>query len=238
MEYPNIKEARFLHRPNRFLAQISIEGTERLAHVKNTGRFKELLIPGTRVFVEDHGQASWRKTRYSLITVEKGDRLVNLDSQRANQLVHEALFRGQIRLPGFEEPIKRIRPETAYGASRFDFFLEGTTTKAFLEVKTVTLEEEGVARFPDAPTERGIKHLEELSKAILDGYLAYVIFVIQLPGVHSFQPNDKTHKAFGETLRKVTALGVVPLAFSCEVTPATIELANPVPIDLSEEIRE
>lgn len=232
MEYHSMKRGTFISRPNRFIAHVQIDGVEVVAHVKNTGRFKELLIPGAIVYVQDHGNSTHRKTNYSLITVEKGNCLVNLDSQVTNKIVGEALIEGRLPLPGFDEDILRIRPESTFGSSRFDFYLEGHSKKAYLEVKAVTLEEEHIARFPDAPTERGIKHLKELETALSAGFLAYAVFVIQMDNVISFRPNDITHLAFGDALRHAGEKGVTLLAYSCSVTKDTIRLANQVPIDL------
>lgn len=233
MNYHNMIQGTFLARPNRFIAHVEIQGETHIAHVKNTGRFKELLIPGVSVYLQDHKTQPHRKTRYSLIAVEKGDRLINLDSQVTNRVAEEALRNGCLTLPGFNEPLVRIQPETSFQSSRLDFFLEGKTQRAFLEVKAVTLEEDGIARFPDAPTERGIKHLEELTAALEMGYMAYTLFVIQMDGVRLFQPNDKTHQAFGDALRKAVRKGVIPLAYTCSVTKSSIRLKEPVPIDLN-----
>lgn len=232
MNYHDIIQGYFLARPNRFIAHVELQGKAHIAHVKNTGRFKELLIPGASVYLQDHNDQPHRKTRYSLIAVEKGDRLINLDSQVTNRVAEEALRNGSLTLPGFNEPIVRIQPETTFQSSRFDFFLAGKTKKAFLEVKAVTLEEDGIARFPDAPTERGIKHLEELATAYKLGYLAYTLFVIQMEGIRLFKPNDKTHQAFGDALREAVKKGVIPLAYSCSITKTSIQLKEPVPIDL------
>ena len=230
MEYQQVFSAVFHKRPNRFVAVCSLNGEVVLAHVKNTGRCRELLIPGTQVLLQRHFAVK-RKTQYTLTHVWKGDRLVHIDSQAPNRLVEEALQKGSLLLPGLGET-RIIRPETFYGDSRFDFYLEGTGGRGFAEVKGVTLEEDGLARFPDAPTQRGVKHLEHLAQAAGEGYLCYAIFVIQMSGVQLFSPNWRTHPAFGETLITAQAAGVHLLAFETNVTPLQVELSGPVPIDL------
>ncbi len=228
LRYENIKEALFLERPNRFIAWILIDGKEEKAHVKNTGRCHELLLPGeSRVYVEDHGNQAQRKTRYSLIGVKKGEQLVNMDSQAPNKVVREWLEAGNFG------PLSQIVPEKTYGQSRIDFYYERVEGgKGFLEVKGVTLEEAGIARFPDAPTKRGIKHLEELIHGKEAGYEAAVFFVIQMAGVRYFEPNDAGHPAFGEALRKAAAAGVRVLAYSCKVTSDSLVIGESVPVRL------
>lgn len=242
MKYNDIREAVFLSRPNRFIAHAVVGGDKHTVHVKNTGRCRELLKEGAKVYLEDRGaQRENRKTRYSLVAVEKidngtkfGVRLVNIDSHAPNRVVGEALLGGSLKLPGMEYPFARIKPEAAYGASRFDFYVEdGRGTKAFIEVKGVTLEENGIARFPDAPTERGMRHVRELCHALDHGFFAYVIFVIQMKGVSSFEPNDETHPAFGEALWEAHDRGVVILAYDCDVRPDGMALGEPVPINLN-----
>ena len=230
MEYQQIFPAVFLERPNRFTAVWSLAGAEVLAHVKNTGRCRELLVTGAQVLLQHH-PAPGRKTRYTLTHVQKGDRLVHIDSQAPNRLVGEALQNGSLSLPGLGE-LRVVRPETFYGASRFDFYLEGTKAKGFAEVKGVTLEEDGWARFPDAPTERGVKHLDHLIQAAQEGYLCYAVFVIQMGGIRLFSPNWRTHPAFGQALVSAQNAGVRLLAYETDVTPLRVELAGPVPIDL------
>lgn len=241
MKYSKIREAVFLARPNRFIANVLIGGEIHTVHVKNTGRCKELLYEGAVIYLEDHeDNRNNRKTGYSLVAVEKrgetegsGTRFVNIDSYAPNRVVGEALKGGTIVLPGLNVPYNRIKPETTYGASRFDFYVEDATgEKAFIEVKGVTLEEDGTARFPDAPTERGLKHVRELCAALDDGFAAYVIFVIQMKGVSAFEPNDATHPAFGEALREASQEGVVVLAFDCAVTPDAIDIGEPVRVNL------
>lgn len=232
MKYDKIKEARFIERPNRFIARVMVDGKEEMVHVKNTGRMKELLKDGVKVILEDHSdKMSSRKTRYSLIAVEKHVQYVNIDSQLPNKAVAEALMSETIKLPGLNSKLTMIKPEVGFGDSRFDFYLEGSQgEKAFVEVKGVTLEEYGIARFPDAPTERGVKHVAELIKAAEQGFLAYVIFVIQMSGVLFFEPNDKTHLKFGQTVRKAKDNGVHILAYECKVTEDSMEIYKNVEV--------
>lgn len=234
MKYKKIKEAKFLSRPNRFIAKVRIDGETETVHVKNTGRCRELLCEGVRVFLEDHGENQGnRKTRYSLVTVEKGSRLVNLDSYAPNRVVGEALAEARIALPGLSSRFTIIKPEAVYASSRFDFYIEDEKgVKAFIEVKGVTLEEDGIARFPDAPTERGIKHVLELCHALDNGFQAFVIFVIQMKGIKCFMPNDKTHQAFGDALRHAADQQVKILAFDCDVTPNSMLLGSAVEVRL------
>lgn len=228
MNYQNMVEGRFLARPNRFIAHVEVNGSTEICHVKNTGRCRELLVPGAKVYLQDFGESTSRKTRYDLIAVEKGRLLINMDSQAPNKAAGEFLAAGGV-LP---QPTL-IRPETTWGSSRFDFYLEQGDRRAFLEVKGVTLEENGVAMFPDAPTERGIKHLRELIACQQEGYEAYLLLVIQMKGVERFTPAWEKHFAFGETLREAAAAGVKLLAYDCRVTPDSMVLDCPVPIDLN-----
>lgn len=222
MRYENIEEAVFLKRPNRFIAHVMRDGQEEICHVKNTGRCRELLVPGASVFIEKSSNPA-RKTKYDLIGVRKGDILVNMDSQVPNKAVQEWLQKGEL----FPD-LMLIRPETKYGDSRFDFYLEAGSRKIFMEVKGVTLEEDSTARFPDAPTERGVKHINELVKAVREGYEAYILFVIQMKGVKSFEPNDRTHPEFGEALRAAARAGVNVLAYDCIVEPDSIQIDRQV----------
>lgn len=226
MKYDRISEAVFLKRPNRFLAEVEREGKVEICHVKNTGRCAELLIPGTSVYVQESLNPS-RKTRFDLIGVRKGDLLINMDSQIPNAVVREWLEEGNL-VPD----ISLLRPETRYGNSRFDLYLEAGNRKIFIEVKGVTLEEGGVARFPDAPTERGLKHIQELTECVSQGYEAYVIFVIQMKGVSRMEPNDRTHPAFGEALRRASLAGVCILAYDCLVEKDSICIDAQVPVAL------
>ena len=226
MRYDNTMKATFLRRPNRFIAHIEVDGREEVCHVKNTGRCRELLTDRATIYVEHHDNPN-RKTKYSLIAVEKGDLLINMDSQAPNKVVGEWLFE--------KEPfgkVKLLKPECTYGSSRFDFYLETEAEKIFIEVKGVTLEEAGIVSFPDAPTERGIKHLEELRACVEAGYKAAVIFVVQMEGMQHFEPNDKTHPQFGEALRQARKAGVEVLAYECKVTPSSLEITKSIPVVL------
>ena len=224
MEYGQIKEGIFRERPNRFLAWVEVDGCRELCHVKNTGRCRELLIPGVRVILECHPPGK-RKTRFSLVAVEKQGRLVNMDSQAPNQAAEERL-----RTSPLGWPVSKIQREVFLEGSRLDFYLEGTEgQKAYLEVKGVTLEENGVARFPDAPTERGVRHLGHLIRAKEAGYEAYLLLVIQMKGVYVWEPNWETHAAFGEAVRQAAAAGVEILARDCRVWPGGMEVDAPVP---------
>lgn len=228
MRYENIKKARFLARPNRFIAHAELDGQEVICHVKNTGRCRELLIPDeTTVYIQDHGEDTKRKTRYSLIGVEKGNLMINMDSQAPNKVVKEWIQAGEF-LPG----ITFMKPEKKYGNSRFDFYLEQGERKIFLEVKGVTLEEDGVAMFPDAPTERGVKHIEELIACKQDGYDAYIVFVVQMAGMKVFRPNEKTQPEFGEALRKARSHGVEIIVKNCMVTPDELKIVDSLPLEL------
>ena len=230
MKYREIAEGKFISRPNRFIARVEIEGNTETVHVKNTGRCGELLVEGSRVFlsVSDNPQ---RKTKYDLIAVEKkterGVVLVNMDSQIPNDVAEEWLRKGEL----FSENAV-IRREVKYGNSRFDFYIEDGKRKAFLEVKGVTLENEGIASFPDAPTERGIKHLKELTGCLKDGYEAYVLFVIQMEGVKYLHPNDLTDKPFGDALRSAKNAGVQILAYDCKITENTMVIRENVEVKL------
>lgn len=218
MEYQFIKKGIFKSRPNRFVAQVEIDGQEHTVHVKNTGRCRELLIPGVTVILEHHPDAlkSGRKTEYSLIAVYKGDLLINMDSQAPNAAAAQWLMEG-----GFEKSTglkpENIRREVTFGQSRFDLAFSTGGKPAFMEVKGVTLESDGIAMFPDAPTLRGVKHLDELALAVKEGFDAYVLFVIQMKGVKKFCPNYETHREFGLALERAAAAGVKVLAYDCRV---------------------
>lgn len=226
--YETVKEGIFLKRPNRFLAQVLIDGYVELCHVKNTGRCKELLIPEESiVFVEDHGILTTRKTRYSVVMVKKSDILINIDSQAPNKSVYEWINKGE-----FLSEMDYLKAEKKYKNSRFDLYAEANGRKMFIEVKGVTLEQSGIALFPDAPTERGLKHIEELCTCIKEGYEAAIIFVIQMKGVKKFQPNFTTQPEFGKALQKARKLGVQVLAYDCIVTETDLTIDCPVSIDL------
>lgn len=224
MKYKNIVKGEFIDRPNRFIANVKINDNVEVCHVKNTGRCKELLVNGSTVYLQKSDNIN-RKTKYDLIAVQKGEKLINMDSQIVNYVALEYL-------PHLFKNIKFIKPEYKYGNSRFDIYLETENDKIFIEVKGVTLENDGVVGFPDAPTERGVKHLKELQKAVTEGYRAYVVFVVQMSDVRCFEPNSKTHPEFTEELKRAKENGVVPLAFDCAVTPDSIEIRKPVLIKL------
>ena len=255
MHYDNIRRGVFLARPNRFIAHVALAGGASgpgdfvICHVKNTGRCRELLVPGAAVYLQESGNPA-RKTKYDLIAVEKGtgetgrppaagvSRLINMDAQAPNKVFQEWAEAGHF-LPG----LSLLRPETTWGNSRFDFYYEQslkgdgagteqTSRRGFVEVKGVTLEEDGAVRFPDAPTERGVKHIEELMACRDAGYEACLCFVIQMTGVDYFSPNDRTHPAFGRALRRAAAAGVRILAYDCAVTPDSLALRAPVEVRL------
>ena len=226
MQYQRIKQGIFRARPNRFVAHVEVDGNVEICHVKNTGRCRELLIPGATVYLEESDNPT-RKTRYDLVTVEKGGRIINMDSQAPNKLFAEWAQAGN-----FRAGLTLLRGETTYGNSRFDFYWESSESKGFVEVKGVTLEEDGVVRFPDAPTQRGVKHLEELIQARAAGYEATICFVIQMDCVALFTPNDRTHPEFGETLRRAAQEGVEILALDCNVAVGRVEIGEPVEIRL------
>lgn len=226
MYYETVKEGRFIQRPNRFIAKVEIEGKEEICHVRNTGRCRELLLPGALVFLEANSNPA-RKTKFSIIGVQKGDRLINMDSQAPNQAVYEWLQGG-----GLISDIEEIKPEYFYGDSRFDFFVRTEQRKILIEVKGVTLEEDGVALFPDAPTERGLKHILGLSKAQQEGYDTYLIFVVQMKNVRYFTPNRRMQPAFGEGLHKAKQQGVTLLAYDCDVTKNSMTISSQVTVVL------
>ena len=231
MQYAQVFKGKFLQRPNRFVAHVEMEdGRIEVCHVKNTGRCRELLVPGAAVYLEE-GKNPGRKTRFSLIAVEKGERLINMDSQAPNRAAGEWLAQG-----GLFAPVTLLKPETRYGDSRFDFYGESrkgdSLERHFVEVKGVTLEEDGVVRFPDAPTQRGARHLRELCRCQEEGYFAHVLFVVQMEGMVDFAPNDATHPAFGAALRRAAAAGVTVLAMECAVTPGSLAIRRPIPVRL------
>ena len=225
MQYHNMVRGIFRTRPNRFIAHIEIDGAEQVCHVKNTGRCKELLTPGATVWCHRSDNEN-RKTKYDLIAVQKGNRLINMDSQAPNAAAKQWLLSGGLG------KIENLRPETTHGDSRFDFSFTLNGKLCFLEVKGVTLESDGVCAFPDAPTERGAKHLKGLTKAAKDGYGAYVLFVIQMADVKYLHPNDATDPAFGDALRTAAKNSVTVLAMDCTVTPDSMEIRLPVLVKL------
>jgi sugar fermentation stimulation protein A len=226
MKYLNIEEAVFKERPNRFIAYVETESGREICHVKNTGRCKELLQPDATIYVQRNDNPA-RKTKLDLIGVEKNQYLINMDSQAPNMAVKEWLKAGNL----FSENAK-IYPEKKYGDSRFDFYIEDGERKAFMEVKGVTLENDGVCAFPDAPTERGVKHIRELIKCMEEGYEAYILFVIQMSPVKYLKPNDATHKAYGDVLREAKKAGVHVLARDCKITIDSMEIMNEVEVRL------
>ena len=230
MKYNKVIRAKFLSRPNRFIAYCLVDGVTETVHVKNTGRCRELLVENATVYLAVSDNAE-RKTKFDLIAVEKvtemGTILINMDSQAPNSAAYEWVASGGLLGDG-----ATVRREVTYGNSRFDLYVENRERRAFIEVKGVTLEDDGVASFPDAPTERGIKHLGELIAAARDGYEAYLLFVIQMKGIHTFTPNDKTHKAFGDALREAAKSGVRVLAYDCRVSPDEMVIDLPVEIKL------
>lgn len=233
MKYVAMVKAVFIERPNRFIALCRVDEEICKVHVKNTGRCAELLIKGVTVYLEESNDPK-RKTKYSLIAVEKGNRLINMDSQAPNEVVEEALVSGKLQLPGLEEGLTFIKREVTYQDSRFDFYVETYEKRGFIEVKGVTLEENGYVMFPDAPTQRGLKHVEELMKAKQEGYDCYIIFVIQMKEVLYFKPHAERQEAFAKALKRAKALGVNILAYDCLVTPDTLELNQSVEIQLEE----
>ena len=225
MRYSYMVPGIFLERPNRFIAHVEIDGKTEVCHVKNTGRCRELLPCGARVWCQRSENPN-RKTEYDLIAVQKGDRLINMDSQAPNAAAKEWLLAG-----GLGE-ITDLRAETVHGDSRFDFSFVLNGKRCFLEVKGVTLENDGVCAFPDAPTERGTKHLKGLTQAACNGHGAYVLFVIQMPDVKYLHPNDTTDPAFGEALRQAAGSGVQVLAMDCAVTENSMKIRLPVLVKL------
>lgn len=211
MKYNKVKTGIFKSRPNRFIAYVEVDGEVKTCHVKNTGRCKELLIPGVTVYLEEQDNPK-RKTKYDLIGVQKGNRMINMDSQAPNKVVYEWIMSG-----GLFSDIKLVKTEKTYGNSRFDLYVETENKQIYIEVKGVTLEEDGIVRFPDAPTERGVKHVRELIACVAEGYEAYIIFVVQMKDVTYFEPNNVTHPAFGEALREAEKKGVHILAMDCDV---------------------
>ena len=225
MTYENIRPGIFRDRPNRFIAHVEIDGQPETVHVKNTGRCRELLVPGAEVFCQ-HFDSTARKTQYDLICVRKGPYLIHMDSQAPNAAVKEWLLSGGLG------PITNLRPETVHGDSRFDFSFQKDGKPCFLEVKGVTLEEQGICAFPDAPTQRGAKHLRGLQRAAQEGFGAYVLFVIQMKPVRFLHPNDATDPDFGSALRQAAAAGVRVLAVDCFVSPAEMRIADFVEVRL------
>ncbi len=227
MKYKNVVKGLFKKRPDRFTALVEIDGKIEICHVRNTGRCKELLIDNAVVYLEKAENNSKRKTKYSIIAVEKGDILINMDSQAPNKVIKEWLESG-----GLCSNITFLKSETVYKNSRFDFYFETITEKAFVEVKGVTLEENGIVRFPDAPSERAVKHIKELLEAIEDGYKCYIIFVIQMNNAKWFEPNYKTHDEFGKVLNLAIKKGVNAKAYLCTVKKDSIVIGKNINIKI------
>ena len=225
MRYENMVPGIFLARPNRFIAHVEIEGQEQIVHVKNTGRCRELLPAGAKVWCQ-HWDNPSRKTKYDLILVQKGERLICMDSQAPNAAAKEWLLNGGLG------QIEELKGEYTHGDSRFDFSFVKDGRRCFLEVKGVTLENDGVCAFPDAPTQRGVKHLQGLTRLAQEGYGAYVLFVIQMADVKYLHPNDATDPAFGNALREAKRQGVEGLAVECAVTRNSIAITTPVEVKL------
>lgn len=229
MRYKHIVEGNFKARPNRFTAYVDIEGVTETVHVKNTGRCRELLTGNAKVYLEKSDNPN-RKTQYDLIAVEKGGRLINMDSQAPNKVVEEWLYTKEL----FPDLVF-VRPETTYKNSRFDFYIETQQDKIFMEVKGVTLEQDGIVQFPDAPSERAVKHIKELMQAREEGYKAYILFLVQMQGVRYFVPNEETHEAFARTLEKAYKAGVEILAYDSCVSADSLRVGNKVPVHLLRE---
>ena len=227
MKYESIVEGRFESRPNRFIAYVNMNGTREKVHVKNTGRCRELLTDGAEVFLSESSNPE-RSTRYDLVTVRRGERLVNMDSQAPNKAVEEWLLKKE-----FFPDITCVRPETTYGNSRFDFYIETKRDKIFMEVKGVTLEQDNMVLFPDAPSERAVKHVYELIEAVKDGYQAYIMFVVQMKNVSLFMPNRDTQPEFADALLAARKAGVKIIAYDCLVTQDSMVIDAPVPVALS-----
>ena len=228
MTYENMTPGIFLDRPNRFIAHIEIDGAVEICHVKNTGRCRELLVPGCTVYCQRSANPN-RKTKFDLIAVQKGDRLINMDSQAPNKAAGEWLATGGLGA------ISELRAEVRHGDSRYDFSFVKDGKRCFLEVKGCTLESDGICAFPDAPTERGAKHIRGLTADARDGYGAYILFVIQMSDVKYIRPHDETDPAFGAALREAAENGVKILAMDCAVTPDTMGIRLPVPVQLGLE---
>ncbi len=224
MNYLDTTQAVFVDRPNRFIANILLDGRPEGCHVKNTGRCGELFLPGSKVIVQERAH-SGRKTKFDLIAVYKGARLVNVDSQAPNRVFAQWLQTG-----GLFEHLTLLRPELRFGRSRLDFYIEGDNRRVFAEIKGVTLEDGGIARFPDAPTQRGIRHLSELTACVEAGFEALAVFIVQMKGVRCFEPNRAVHPDFGDALKKAEAAGVGVLAFDCTVSENSIDIADPVAV--------
>ena len=226
MQYINCYKGRFLERPNRFIAYVDIDGQREKVHVKNTGRCKEILLPDVDVYLEKSDNPA-RSTAYDLVAARKGERIINIDSQAPNKAVLEWLKAG-----GLFPDLTLVRPETTFGNSRFDFYAEREGEKIFIEVKGVTQEAEDIVMFPDAPSDRAVKHVEELIQAKHAGYRVFVLFVIQMENVRFFTPNRQIHKEFADSLKKASEAGVEVIAYDCTVTEDSMVLHEPVEVRL------
>lgn len=236
MRYPEIVPGTFIRRENRFIGICLIHGKSERVHIRNTGRCAELFVPGASVFLQ-YAPSPQKKTAYTLIALYKENRLINLDSLAPNKLVLEYLEQGNL-LPGMAAAAEDLRGEVRYGTSRLDGAFTVAGQKAYLEIKGVTLERDGAAYFPDAPTERGIRHIFELCKARREGALAYLVFVIQMRGVSFFAPNYATHPAFAQALQEAQRAGVAILAYDCRVQPECLELGASVPVKIEDRSSE
>lgn len=227
MKYEKVVEGTFINRPNRFLAHVCIEGREEICHVKNTGRLKELLLPGAKVYAARSDNHK-RKTKFSLIAVEKEGILYNIDSQAPNQIALEWVKNG-----GFLPDVTYVKAEKTYGNSRFDLYIETSDKRIFMEVKGVTLNDNGIGLFPDAPTKRGEKHVMELCHAIDDGYESYILFVVKFNPVNGFSPNGEKHPDFKKTLKDAADRGVHIMAVNCNVLPDELSIRGEIPVYLN-----
>ena len=223
MRYGNTVRGTFVSRPNRFIAKVLVEGKEETVHVKNTGRCREILVPGTQVVLEDSCNPS-RKTRYDLIAAYKGGNLINIDSQSPNKAFGEFITES-----GIFGGTPAVHPEYSHGDSRFDFYIESEGRRIFVEVKGVTREFDGGCMFPDAPTERGLKHLRGLERCVEEGYEAYLALVVQMKGMHVFVPDYETHPEFGREMERAEEMGVGILVYDCVVTEDSMYVDSPVP---------
>lgn len=227
MKYNKIIEGIFIKRANRFIAQVRIHGEEETVHVKNTGRCKELLVPGVKVILEDCSHQRNRKTKYSLIAVWKGNLLVNMDSQVPNAVVFEAIAKNKIK--GLEN-INYLKREVTFRRSRYDLYFESGREKGFIEIKGVTLEEKGICMFPDAPTERGTKHVLEMIEAVKEGYIGILFFLVQMKGPKLFQLNWQMDPVFSEAVNAAKEKGVQVIAYDSVVVENNIQIGDPVEI--------
>lgn len=230
MRYSKISSATFIKRPNRFIAKVMLDGEETTVHVKNTGRCEEILVPDTEVILA-HSDNPDRKTKYDLVSAYKGDLLINIDSQAPNKVYGEALADGRIYGD------VSIRPEKTHGDSRFDFYIEKDGKGNFTEVKGVTLENDGMVLFPDAPTERGVKHLRGLARSISEGFNASAVFIVQMSEADYFTPNYEMHEEFGIALEEAAKAGVDVTAYTCHVTEDSVELSEQIPVKLRNGIK-